>query len=1361
MTVINNRLSANGSARKRPTTGSKSVSDNMIADSANSGVEQKWSVNAKPPDLKTLQKELERDPKHESRITKLIKRATKFYVALKKGFFASLVALLVESHNSVVTLMIIFIEFLQNLAFCFADIDWGPYGNKYGYILIFTQVEEAVVKYTFPEAILVLVAIAVVLNATMIILAFYVIQSFMKSDFNKGVWPLRLLRTLVSMLASIFFLPMVYSLFTIFVCHNGLENCDTNPIFIAMRVLSAITLPTFIAFTLLMSMTYFNPNPKATSISARPTARLEILELSNKILLAWFFVFETENPVLREAITLLCSFSTAVFMWIYIPYYKKEINLYRFSLICQVIWGSLLALVVSTVCSTDDKRNGVFFTYCSGIIPVTLAAYFSFNMRQNYATSYELACKNFKVDNLDAFNTWEVEDAVKDGANEKRFWTPSQVEIATRFLITSNDKKSLEIADKIYLFGTKKFPQSSALMVQYAIFFLVFKEDSSVAASYLKKAEKAKQMLIDTEFTIYQQQQEIKSGGATVGNKKLDAVDRVEFKQLTKEAKLYYKDAKANIASFWLAIMSAKEGEAADTAVLMTHVSQMERSDSNATEAYKRLIQRYPLSIRVLRNYAEFLEKIHNNHEESEIIHRRIKRICDAGLSDDPMYIATGGSGVGMSKKSKKAFKAYRKQVYHYSKGNSAHLTWMIRGTFLMGERTQINLTLMDATSIYLQRINLVLNSLQSNGTAVWSSLDAENTDWRFVLDNGLTSLVDAYTTVEHYIVTGARDDISVMQYIQIGIFAKSERETSLKAFLQIPHEVTEALYAKYYDPDSNSRESLNGDSDDDHENEKSTGLTEAMRSQTGYKSMTVISAKGLLLIGFFFIGSFGTDLWLLLSIMSIPAGISDASDIPKRSERITVVTTDLANWGTSTFSYNTSVFSQTSMKNLILNDINEIIQSQLSLLYGSSYWPHYEQKFDLSLISDIFPSPLSETGIYEVVAEFIEDSTVLANTNPIISTNLHLISVVKEQNSLQNGYLNFLQNFLNWANLKISLLQSMAFTVWAIMIVIIIATYFLYWRRILNYLIKTENERTLKLLLMIPVEIVADIDSLRELLHLKRNTITAAPTNQMQPPPIIGISTYQTTEYPAPLNTQSLRQSTSTRPQIFDRVEGSEDEYIKYSVSEKNGRRQSLHPEISNMPFILPRRDSAKSTQENNLNDAPPVPAFPSSMTIRSRNTVTPRPTSQRLSQNVQAFLAREANSATTDQNQNIGSSSMRASTTSRATNLINLKDMDIKEMLSGEESESESVRVQSKTSSKFKLPGIPPASTDIPLTGAEICRATTISIDKRGDVPNMSLPSISDKLNKDSSTSSISNKKTAENTSTISIPVKMKRNE
>ncbi|KAJ3099888.1 hypothetical protein HDU96_010535 [Phlyctochytrium bullatum] len=414
-------------------------------------------------------------------------------------------------------------------------------------------------------------------------------------------------------------------------------------------------------FTLLMSMTYFHPNPKSTSIGARPTARLELVELSSKAMLAGFFVFAKGSPVLRAMITFLNAVAVSVFMIIFIPYYNKAFNIYRFVLLSQVLWGSVVSIIMASmdVKIYDDRaRNIVFYFYVAGIPLITFVSYYLYSKYQEYATSYDIAVKNFKVEDTN-FNTWEIEEQDKK-QNEKRFWHPAQVEIATRFLIHNSSQEALEVADQMFLHGIQKFPNSADLMVSF------YKEDSSMASNYLKKASAARPFL-DTEFTIYQQEQELRNGARTVGNKKLDAVDRVEFKQLMKKATMYHKEAKASIANFWQTIMLAEEDGAVNTSSLINSVSQMEWSDKNAIAAYRQLLARFPLSVRVLRHYAVFLEEIHNNRDESKKIQRQIKTIQDAGMSDELPSVTAERLAMfshdSRSKKEKRQYKEYRKQI--------------------------------------------------------------------------------------------------------------------------------------------------------------------------------------------------------------------------------------------------------------------------------------------------------------------------------------------------------------------------------------------------------------------------------------------------------------------------------------------------------------------------------------------------------------------------------------------------------------------------------------------------------------------------------------------------------------------------
>ncbi|KAJ3399372.1 hypothetical protein HDV05_001830, partial [Chytridiales sp. JEL 0842] len=336
--------------------------------------------------------------------------------------------------------------------------------------------------------------------------------------------------------------------------------------------------------------------------------------------------------------------------------------------------GFVYAVIGTAEASTLNK---IFYVYVAGVPLVAIASYFAFSARQNHATSYELACQSFKKE-AENYNVWEVDETKIPNRVENRFWHPSQVEIAARFLIYNSSPEALEVADELFLHGIRKYPKVASLLVSYAVFYVVYKNDSSMASNYLKKG-KAENPTIDLEFTIYQQENEIRHIGAkTVGNKKLDAVDRVEFKQLMKKAKEFHKEAKMHIANFWHTIMMADSN--VQTSVLIGLVAHMERSDKSATDVYKQLMTRFPLSVQVLSKYSQFVEEIHNNRDEADKVRRKIRRICDAGLSDDfNSQVSTQVTMPQRTRKEHKEYKEYKKQVYSFSRANSAQLQWMIR----------------------------------------------------------------------------------------------------------------------------------------------------------------------------------------------------------------------------------------------------------------------------------------------------------------------------------------------------------------------------------------------------------------------------------------------------------------------------------------------------------------------------------------------------------------------------------------------------------------------------------------------------------------------------------------------------------
>ncbi|KAI8850767.1 hypothetical protein BC829DRAFT_441903 [Chytridium lagenaria] len=111
---------------------------------------------------------------------------------------------------------------------------------------------------------------------------------------------------------------------------------------------------------------------------------------------------------------------------------------------------------------------------------------------------------------------------------------------------------------------------------------------------------------------------------------------------------------------------------------------------------------------------------------------------------------------------------------------------------------------------------------------------------------------------------------------------------------------------------------------------------------------------------------------------------------------------------------------------------------------------------------------------VYDAVSIFIDNTLSLARSNQISPNQPVIMDIIRDEVLISTGYNQFLHQFSRDTSLRLDLFVNVAAGVFAVVIATIFASYFLYWRRILDYLI------------------VADIDSLRELLHLKRSKVSS-----------------------------------------------------------------------------------------------------------------------------------------------------------------------------------------------------------------------------------------------------------------------------
>ncbi|KAJ3208076.1 hypothetical protein HDU67_007031 [Dinochytrium kinnereticum] len=456
-----------------------------------------------PEKQQALKEELEKPSKVSSGLTVYLKKVRRRLRVWKRCYFSFVAGVVAERNWVWVGFGVHGIEFVQMLAMCFHEIDWGPSGNMFGSALRYSLIADPIVERYGLYASQILVGVYLFIVATLALLIAYVLHSYRYNEFNTGLWVARILRLRLHVIDTVLFIPILYSFFSVYTCKG--RECPSIPIQLTLSILCAFALICHITITYVLSFSVFQPNPKSGDPEARTEVMVKVLNTTVRAVIVTVIVFARNVNVLKAVVS------------------------YYIALI-------LASMVQANPAQDDMIQNYLFYAYICGIPFALTGSFFGFQARYNHATSLKTAMENFGVKDSSKFNTWDT-DVEVDKKKETRFWHPSQVEIATRFLLVKADSTDVDIAEQMFLTGVQTFPDNQWLMLQYATFFLVFKVEKSMALNYITKA-KSKGLSFSLEVLAYLQRQDTRTiGNNTIGNKQLETIDRVEFKQLMKTVK--------------------------------------------------------------------------------------------------------------------------------------------------------------------------------------------------------------------------------------------------------------------------------------------------------------------------------------------------------------------------------------------------------------------------------------------------------------------------------------------------------------------------------------------------------------------------------------------------------------------------------------------------------------------------------------------------------------------------------------------------------------------------------------------------------------------------------------------------------
>ncbi|KAI8850189.1 hypothetical protein BC829DRAFT_390048 [Chytridium lagenaria] len=414
----------------------------------------------------------------------------------------------------------------------------------------------------------------------------YNLHSFYTKNFKAGVWPLRAMKILVQWQTTLLYIPTLnLHRFLIVICG----------IFIVL----------YAAFIMLMSIAYFQPDPRTPNFDARPLPIAEFLEVTLKtaVTLSSEAVVGTRHTYV---ISLLIFFaSTAAFLagLKSLPYYQFLANIIKFTLNMVLQYASFLSLILAFLPQNDS--NTVFYVFVGGAaILVPLHTCF------NIMNIKHLTSKKRVEDALIFIKKSELKADEKARAFVEylKMTSPKDPTILSRFVWKDPTPENIDLVESLFQYSIQHFtPETDDL-------------------SRLMKARRRRK-----------QAQKIKyPPGAAFLNEQMDAVDRVEYKQLLKQASTYHRETGKYLSTFWKlrrAVRSVSKSGSFRTRMHQVFYILKDLRD-NVHRYYTLLYSRFGYIPRVLQQYADFCDLV-ARIDEGEGLRAELSDLMEETAADD------------------------------------------------------------------------------------------------------------------------------------------------------------------------------------------------------------------------------------------------------------------------------------------------------------------------------------------------------------------------------------------------------------------------------------------------------------------------------------------------------------------------------------------------------------------------------------------------------------------------------------------------------------------------------------------------------------------------------------------------------
>ncbi|KAN0035885.1 hypothetical protein ACTA71_005176 [Dictyostelium dimigraforme] len=596
-----------------------------------------------------------------------------FTKSMEKGSFGVLYAMIKgNTFPRILTILSILIEFCQLSSFGFKhQYLWG---GSAGYYL-----KKIMSPLNHPSSLVGYTGFTIFywIVISLLLLGFFNIW-YVGYQFYRGkianIWVIRTLRWFVSLAIAVLFIPITSLLLIGLDCDfssGTLRSFSDEQIDcykgqnLPVALVSIILMISFSIVGFTSSATYYEFDTNVKSRFAKPHARFDVLVLFGKLLLSILNSLVDYYPWVTSIayfVIILILFGGSV---IILPFNNQRLNQLKSGFYMTVFWVSFMTLV--TVGIGDETSAATCYIAVVGVFGAFPIGYF---LNRYY---YKWLCRKTKGIRLPTSESAEFinekkSDETQQSPTSKVRWgkqLPSIgskkqiifpffknkfvfsffVEIMARKLLRDGDGggggggkedsisnyslESIERANNLYQCGLQYFPNSDLLWMAYCNFLFTVRKDRHIGYAALEKLRRMNPSF-DVRFFIYQRDKEREQimdsdlrGPDSNYGKIQDFVSYMEFKKLYNNAKRYHVKCLVYIKRFWAHLLH----ETVDLHRLSDLSGRIATYENIANQSYERLLALNPNSVRVLRDYSQFLEEVVKDKDSSLRLQKKAETV--------------------------------------------------------------------------------------------------------------------------------------------------------------------------------------------------------------------------------------------------------------------------------------------------------------------------------------------------------------------------------------------------------------------------------------------------------------------------------------------------------------------------------------------------------------------------------------------------------------------------------------------------------------------------------------------------------------------------------------------------------------